>query len=78
MEKRAKYTVQHRLRVNERSFQIIDWKMHGKSIKKVQPRYRASVLRMVWDELPTQEKMQRNAKAEGAPCVEIMMHLNTI
>ena len=68
MEEGAKCVVQKRLRCNERAFELIDWEVHGKSMKKIQPRYRASVLRMVWDELPTQEKMKRNKYIDDDKC----------
>ena len=54
--------------MSKRAFELIDWEVHEKSLKKVHPRYRASVLRMVWDELPTQEKMKRNAYTDKGRC----------
>ena len=68
MEEEAKGAVQKRLRINARAFEKIDWEVHEKALKKVQPRYRASVLRMLWDELPTQEKMKRNGYLEDDSC----------
>ena len=68
MDDGAKGVVQERLRMSGRAFEMVDWEVHKKSLKKVHPRYRASVLRVVWDELPTQEKMERNGYTDNGRC----------
>ena len=65
---KAEGAVKKRLKLNDRAYSRIDWEIHGQVLARVQPESRASVKRMVWDELPNQVKLCRNGYAEDEMC----------
>ena len=68
IKERAKVTVMKRLKLNTMGYEEIEWEVHGRAIKRVQTRYRTQVLRLIWDEVPTQAKLKRNGYVEDNRC----------
>ena len=68
MERVAEDAIPKRLRMNRGQFQMIDWPLHGKVLSSVEPGYRPSIQKMIWQENPCMMKLRRNGKREDAAC----------
>ena len=74
MEDEAEEIVKKRLKMSRRAFEEVDWEVHGGALKKIAPRERQMVKRMLWGELPTGRKLARNGfkgSDECALCGEV-------
>lgn len=57
MEREAKTEICRRLKISGRVYGIISWEICGKVLEKIQPRYRPSVKKLIWEEVPTRVKL---------------------
>ena len=68
MEQRAEEVVRRRLRLSGSAFSEVDWEIHGDAIRRIAPRERVMVKKMLWDELPAGRKLFRNGFQTGSKC----------
>ena len=47
---------------------MISWELCGGMIRKIQPRYRPSVKKLIWEEIPTRVKLVRYGFEEDEKC----------
>ena len=55
VEQEAEKTVKKRLKMSTRAFEEVDWEVHGGALKKIAPRERQIVKRMLCGELPNRK-----------------------
>ena len=68
IEQEAKLIVQRRLKLPERAVEEIDWDVHEGALKRIAPRERKMLKRMLWGKLPTGQKLERNGFRENSKC----------
>ena len=66
LEQEAQTIVQKRLKMSERVFNEIDWNVHEGALKGISSRERRLLKRMLWGELPTGKKLERNGYREDS------------
>ena len=68
MERDAEKVVRRRLRMGGNAFRLVDWDMHGKSLRMVSSNYRPGVQKMIWGENPCSVKLCRDGKITDDKC----------
>ena len=65
MEQKAEEVVRRRLWLSDSAFFEVDWEIHGDDIRRISPRERVMVRRMMWEELPYRSKLCMNGYRAG-------------
>ena len=65
---RAQAVVCRRLRISERTYDLIDWEAHERALATIGKRERTLIKKMLWGELPTGKRLARNGHRSGREC----------
>ena len=57
-----------RLRISKSVFEEVKWDIRGVEMMKVEPMYHVSIPKLIWEELLTGAKLERNGYREGNKC----------
>ena len=65
---RAEAVICRRLRISKRTYDLVDWDVHERALGTIGKRERTLVKKMLWGELPTGKRLERNGHRSGKEC----------